>query len=153
MSYVDDARQALTDELARRGSECAPELVDLYTLLVLTCGTYVDLEDVHDAWAVWTAARRPDRRSLIPFDDLAADVQQLGSADRDAIRAAAEQVNPAAPSPTSGTISVRIQVGDAAAADVGELPFEAGDTGDDLAARLPAFLRAAADQYESAPGG
>jgi len=56
-----------------------PELVQLYALLALTKGHKTTLEDVHDAWAVWTATtrNRTDHPSLIPFSDLAVDVQEL----------------------------------------------------------------------------
>jgi hypothetical protein len=40
---------------------------------------------VHDAWSVWRNKTDPDHRSLIPFDDLTPEVQQLDSKYREAI--------------------------------------------------------------------
>jgi hypothetical protein len=44
---------------------------------------------VHHAWSAWRAETKPDHRSLVPFEDLTPDVQELDSAYRDAIRAVA----------------------------------------------------------------
>lgn len=53
------------------------ELVDLYVLLAFVKGEDVTLEDVHDAWSVWTNRIRPDHHSLIPFEALTQRVQEL----------------------------------------------------------------------------
>lgn len=53
------------------------ELLDVYTLLVLVKGEDVTLKDVHDAWAVWKNNIRPDHHSLIEFDELTEEVQEL----------------------------------------------------------------------------
>jgi len=73
MSYVDDVR----DSLAARLPGLEPALLDLYTLLGLVKGVNASMEDVHDAWAVWRARSRPDHRSLVPFDQLTEEVQEL----------------------------------------------------------------------------
>ncbi len=88
MSYVTEARAAL---LANYPGEADERLIDLYTLLVLVKGESVTLEDVHDAWAVWTEPTRPDHRSLVPFDQLSTEVQELDEPYRAAIAAAAHQ--------------------------------------------------------------
>ncbi|HEY2194510.1 MAG TPA: hypothetical protein VGH76_19740 [Actinomycetospora sp.] len=95
MTYIDDATHELNAQLSasHAGNGCPPELTKLYALLVLTRGADCTLEDVHDAWAVWTAAERPEHRSLIPFSDLAVDVQLLDVPYRDAIRAAATRLS------------------------------------------------------------
>lgn len=54
-----------------------PELIDLYALLVLTQGESTSLDDVHDAWSVWKSRIRPDHHSLIPFNELSQEVQEL----------------------------------------------------------------------------
>jgi hypothetical protein len=56
-----------------------PQLAGLYALLALTKGTSTTLRDVHDAWGVWmaTVRGRLDHPALVPFDELATDVQEL----------------------------------------------------------------------------
>lgn len=41
-----------------------------YALLVLSKGTAITAEDVHDAWATAMTARRAAHRSLVPYRDL-----------------------------------------------------------------------------------
>ena len=53
------------------------ELAALYALLVLTRGTETTLQDVHDAWAIWRQTTNLQHRSLIPFDQLSKEVQEL----------------------------------------------------------------------------
>lgn len=71
-NYIEAARQRLARKVHVKG-----ELLDLYTLLVFTKGVDCTLKDVHDAWSVWTNLRRPDHRSLIPFEQLTVEVQEL----------------------------------------------------------------------------
>lgn len=52
-------------------------LYRMYALLALSKGEGTTLEDVHDAWAAWCSEERPGHRSLVPFDQLAPDVQAL----------------------------------------------------------------------------
>ena len=59
-----------------------PELLDLYTLLVLVKGVGVSLKDVHDAWAVWKnrAIRNgeiSEHKSLVIFEELTKEIQDL----------------------------------------------------------------------------
>ena len=68
-----------------------PSLAQLYALLALVKGTDTTLEDVHDAWAVWTAATRGDHRSLIPFAELSHEVQELDREYMDGIHRAAQR--------------------------------------------------------------
>jgi hypothetical protein len=46
----------------------------------------------HDAWAVWRNTTRPDHPSLVPFDQLTPDVQELDRTYMDAIHRTARQV-------------------------------------------------------------
>jgi hypothetical protein len=66
-----------------------PVLANLYALLALTKGEETSLEDVHDAWAVWTATTRGVHRSLIPFAELSPEVQELDRKYVDGIHRAA----------------------------------------------------------------
>jgi len=71
-NYVQKAREILASKI-----NVEQDLLDLYTLLVLTKGESCLLVDVHDAWAVWRNKTVPEHRSLIPFRDLSPEVQEL----------------------------------------------------------------------------
>ncbi len=81
MNYVDE----LLQEIANQFPNLDYELIDLYTLLALVRGSHVENKDVHDAWAVWRNATDPNHRSIIPFDELSPEVQDLDSKYRDGI--------------------------------------------------------------------
>lgn len=82
MNYIDETAAELGGLLG----DCPPELLRLYALLALVRGEETSLEDVHDAWSTWRAGTRPDHPSLVPFGDLAAEVQELDRKYADAIR-------------------------------------------------------------------
>ena len=65
------------------------ELVNLYALLVLTRGAETTLKDVHDAWGVWRNLTNPTHKSLVPFDQLSLEVQELDRKYMEAIHKAA----------------------------------------------------------------
>lgn len=82
MTYIDTVRYALNVELPGLDED----LLDLYSLLTLVKGERTTHEDVHDAWSLWRRRTMPNHRSLIPFDELRADVQELDGPYVDAIR-------------------------------------------------------------------
>lgn len=88
MNYIQDALHRLNAELP----DLEPELADLYVLLALTTGKTTTLQDVHEAWAIWRNRSNPQHRSLIPFDQLTVEVQELDRQYRDAIREVAEEL-------------------------------------------------------------
>lgn len=106
-NYVDQ----VTDALAGILNDCDDLLLRLYALLALTKGTSTTLKDVHDAWALWRTTTNAQHRSLIPFEQLAAEVQQLDAKYRDAIHTVATQLGlDSAPSAvtvtqTAGTVT------------------------------------------------
>jgi hypothetical protein len=61
-----------------------------YAVLMRAKGTDVSAADVHDAWAAWKQTTAPDSPHLVPFDELAAEVQAEDEPYADAIRAAAK---------------------------------------------------------------
>lgn len=81
MTYI----QQVVKDLGRELPGLAPELLDLYSLLVLVKGDDTTLEDVHDARAIWTNRIRPAHHSIIPFEDLTTEVQELDRKYADAI--------------------------------------------------------------------
>lgn len=80
-----------------------PELAQLYALLALVKGDATSLEDVHDAWAVWTAATRGSHRSLLPFTELTTDVQELDREYMNGIHRAANCASPTTTERKAGT--------------------------------------------------
>lgn len=66
-----------------------PHLLRLYALLALVKGTDTTLRDVHDAWSLWRLATRSDHPSIVPFDELSPEVQELDRPYMEAIHRAA----------------------------------------------------------------
>jgi hypothetical protein len=93
-SYALNAYLKVADEL--RDENLEPVLIGYYTLLTLTLGEATTLKDVHDAWALWRMAAQPSHRDLIPFADLATDVQERDRPNMDAIHRAARSLTAAA---------------------------------------------------------
>lgn len=90
MTYIEKARELLVKELA--GSMGDGPLMDLYLLLVLTRGEETTLEDVHDAWAIRKSRVRADHKYIVPFEELAIEVQNLDAAFLDAIVKVAQEL-------------------------------------------------------------
>lgn len=88
MNYIYNVTEDIISELP----DLDYNLAQLYALLALTTGVNTSLENVHDAWAVWTQNSRPDHPSLIPFESLTAEVQELDREYRDAIVQVAENL-------------------------------------------------------------
>lgn len=88
-TYLDTVRTALDVELPG----LHPHLLDMYSLLVYVKGQQVTHEDVHNAWALWTASSNPNHIYMLPFDELPPDVRDLDGPYIDAIRRVAEAVN------------------------------------------------------------
>ena len=88
-NYVSQMINLIIDELP----DIPLELASLYALLALTRGINTTLEDVHDAWAVWTAATRNklDHPSLIPFKELTTEIQELDREYMNGIHRAAQR--------------------------------------------------------------
>jgi hypothetical protein len=86
MTYIDEVTTALAVELPGQD----PALLRLYALLAFAKGRDTTLEDVHDAWALWRHATRPEHRSMIPFTDLDPAVQELDRPYMEAIHRVAD---------------------------------------------------------------
>jgi hypothetical protein len=52
-------------------------LFRIYAVLALAKGVRVSAADVHDAWAAWKFDHDPTHTALVPFDQLAPNVQRL----------------------------------------------------------------------------
>lgn len=90
-NYVQWVKRLLVEELGEEYA-CEDDLLDLYTLLVLTQGVLCDSEAVHDAWSVWTNNSAPQHQSLVPFSQLTPEIQAYDDVYRDAIRQAARRM-------------------------------------------------------------
>jgi hypothetical protein len=86
VTYVADALAGVSAELPDLDSE----LVQLYALLALVKGEATSLADVHDAWALWRHRTRPEHPSIVPFEQLSAEVQELDRPYADGIRRVAK---------------------------------------------------------------
>ena len=93
VTYVEKAREALVEQLPGLAREDRSGLLDLYTVLVLIRGEGTTLEHVHDAWSVWMSRTRPDHRSIIPFGELATEVQEMDRKYAEAIQETARRVS------------------------------------------------------------
>lgn len=87
-NYVGAVLDRLADHPAT--GDLDGDLLQLYALLALVKGRETTLRDVHDAWAIWRNRTAPEHRSLIPFADLTAAVQELDRPYMEAIRWAAD---------------------------------------------------------------
>jgi hypothetical protein len=90
MSYAQRTVSAITQALP----DLEPDLIRLYALLALVKGEQATLADVHDAWAIWRDQTRPDHRSIVPFDELTPETQELDRPYMEVIRAVAHAYIP-----------------------------------------------------------
>lgn len=88
MTYLEDLAAEIEAEVDadRRPSGDTRVLFLGYAVLALSKGTSTTAPDVHDAWAAWTLVTDPSHRSLLPFEDLSADVQAEDEPFAEAIR-------------------------------------------------------------------
>lgn len=91
-AIVDDlAAEARAQKVQFKPSGVYTALFRHYAVLVLTTGVNTTNENVHDAWSAWQTETVPEHRSLVPFDELREEVQELDSKYRDLIIAVAEK--------------------------------------------------------------
>lgn len=72
MTYIQEVEKELSKHI-----RVGKNLLSLYSLLVMSLGEQTTLADVHDAWAIDKNKSMPDHRSIIPFDELTPEVQEL----------------------------------------------------------------------------
>ena len=76
-NYIKNAKDVLRETFEENNLVVDEGLLDLYTLLLLTKGLKTTNKDVHKAWAIYTNQINPRHKSLIPFEDLTKEVQDL----------------------------------------------------------------------------
>ena len=84
MNYIEKVKNLLEVELKMKGTDYE-ELLDVYSLLVLTIGEDCTNEHIHDAWSIWQNKTQPEHRSLKPFNELTKEVQDLDEPYRQAV--------------------------------------------------------------------
>jgi hypothetical protein len=90
MSSEPNYIELLALEIAAECDDPAPDAKDfhlyrIYALLALTTGKRTNNEHVHDAWSVWMSEYMREHWSIIPFDQLAPEKQEMDAFYRDAI--------------------------------------------------------------------
>ncbi len=76
MNYVEAIENLLDKELKMKGTKY-DDLLSLYSLLVMTVGKNCTQKNIHDAWSLWQNKQYKDHKSLLPFDELTKEVQDL----------------------------------------------------------------------------
>ena len=84
MNYIERIKENLEEELHMEGSKYEG-LLDVYALLVFTVGEDCTQKHIHDAWSIWQSRTQPKHRSLIPFEELTKEVQDLDEPYRQAV--------------------------------------------------------------------
>lgn len=84
MNYIQKIQNLLEEELKMKGTPYEG-LLETYSLLVLIVGKNCTNEDIHDAWSIWQNKTEPKHRSLIPFNELTKNVQDLDEPYRQAV--------------------------------------------------------------------
>jgi hypothetical protein len=92
MNYIQLIQDLLEDELKIKGTEYEG-LLETYGLLVLTVGENCTNEHIHDAWSIWQNKTVPEHRSLLWFNELTKEVQDLDEPYRKAVVKVAKEVN------------------------------------------------------------
>ena len=93
-SYIADIaariRAIVPPELLPEGETY--ELFLIYAVLALAKGDRVDARDIHNAWAAWMSTKDPDHESIVPYEDLPADVRREDDPFLNAVRAVARDL-------------------------------------------------------------
>lgn len=87
MTYIDKVKNKLGEKI-----NVNDKLLDLCSLLVLCKGDNTTLENVHDAWAIEKNSSFHEHRSIVPFNELTEDVQEIDRKYMEAIRETAKEL-------------------------------------------------------------
>ncbi len=93
-SYIADIaaqiRATVPPELLPAGD--TDELFLIYAVLVLAKGDRVDPRDIHNAWAAWMSTEDPSHESIVPYEELPADVLREDTPFLNAVRKVARDL-------------------------------------------------------------
>lgn len=91
MTYLDELGNRIRSlvEAADLPKGDTHALFRAYAVLMLAKGGNVSAADVHNAWVAWMSDREPNHASLVPFEELEAEVAAADWPFVEAIRAVA----------------------------------------------------------------
>jgi hypothetical protein len=93
VTYLEEVADDIEAE-ARHGEALDAGMRDLflaYALLAFAKGDATTAADVHDAWVAWMIGQARSHRSIVPFEELALDVQREDDPFVEAIRRVARR--------------------------------------------------------------
>ena len=91
-NYVQLVIQLIEQELRMKNTPYEG-LLEVYALLAMTVGVDCTNKHVHDAWSIWQSRTQPKHKSLLPFEQLTKEVQDLDEPYRLVIIKVAEKLN------------------------------------------------------------
>ncbi len=93
MTYVLEIAEQIRQQVGphRLPDADTRTLFEIYALLALTRGVETTRRDVHDAWVVWMLWRGEEHESMVPYENLPADVQAEDEPFAAAVRSVAAQ--------------------------------------------------------------
>lgn len=89
MKVADEIRREIPPQALPEGE--TGDLFAIYAILMLAKGVTVDRDDVHNAWTAWMLRQGESHESMVPLDQLPADVKREDDVYVEAIRAVAER--------------------------------------------------------------
>lgn len=84
-NYIEALKTKLYTKAKKLGLKMDISLLNLYILVLLLKGDKTTNEDIHNAWAIWTADNDPQHKSLKPFNKLSKETQELDTPYKDLI--------------------------------------------------------------------
>ena len=96
MNYLQLLAEKIKAEVPTGVLPDTPNLNSLfltYAVLLLAKGANTTKEDVHNAWAAWMLQNDSSHGSIVPFEELSADVQEQDMPFVDAIHKVANAQN------------------------------------------------------------
>jgi hypothetical protein len=93
VTYLEDLAAEIEVEVSTRiaPGKRTRSLFVAYAALALAKGTATEASDVHDVWVAWMFARGEHRDSMVPFDELAPEIQREDLPFVEAIRQVASR--------------------------------------------------------------
>ncbi len=94
MTYLEEIADSIRRRLNAQDLPEGDDVTDLfvdYAVLLLAKGTRVTSADVHNAWAAWMLRHDPSHVSIVPFEDLSAEIRAEDSPFVAAIHAEARE--------------------------------------------------------------
>ena len=87
MNYIQEIQTELSKHI-----KVSKRLLSYYSLLVVTLGEETTLADIHDAWAVDKNISMSHHRSIVLFEKLSPEVQELDREYMEAVRLTAKNL-------------------------------------------------------------